>query len=245
MSSATKRVACTTMGTHMRRERLQGLYLSVIEGGRELTEAHLIMPTEGNLSARIDGERFLVTPTRKDKGKLEVEDLFEIEINSHRVPEGASTEVGLHRAIYARFPSGSRGGPRPPGQGSCVGRGWAGAGSKPVAQRRRRPRPCIVDRRFPAREPLAGPRGRQVHRRGARPGSRRPWSGDHRRNGGPGGAADDQTGAAGPDDPGWVRWIARSSSFTAISSPHRSPSECGRARSMKSWDRTIWSVLMA
>lgn len=103
MSSATRSVVFATMGTHMRRERLRGLYLSVIEGGRELTEAHLMTPTEGNLSARIDGERFLVTPTRKDKGKLEVEDLFEIEINSHRVPEGASTEVGLHRAIYAKF----------------------------------------------------------------------------------------------------------------------------------------------
>lgn len=105
MSSATKRVVCTTMGVPMRRDRLHGLYLSVVSGGKELAAANLIKTGEGNLSARIDQDRFLVTPTGKDKDRLEVEDLFEVEINSHRVPEGASTELGLHRAIYARFPS--------------------------------------------------------------------------------------------------------------------------------------------
>ena len=89
----------------MKRDRLHGLYLSIVEGGRELAEAKLINPSEGNLSARIDQEFFLVTPTGKDKGNLEVDELFEIEINSHRVPEGASTEAGMHRAIYAKFPS--------------------------------------------------------------------------------------------------------------------------------------------
>ncbi len=104
--SATKGVVVsTTMGASMKPERLHGLHLSIVAGGVELSEANLITPGEGNLSARIDQDRFLVTPTRTDKGKLEVDDLFEIEIKSHRVPEGASTEVGMHRAIYARFPS--------------------------------------------------------------------------------------------------------------------------------------------
>jgi L-fuculose-phosphate aldolase len=89
----------------MKRERLHGLRLSIVDGGRELTEAGLIRPGDGNLSGRIDLERFVVTPTGRDNGELEVEHLFEVEINSHQVPEGASTEVGMHRAIYARFPS--------------------------------------------------------------------------------------------------------------------------------------------
>lgn len=89
----------------MRRNRLHGLRLSIVAGGQELTEAKIIEPGQGNLSARIDGEMFVVTPTGVDKGKLEVDDLVDVEITSHRVPEGASTEVGLHRAIYARFPS--------------------------------------------------------------------------------------------------------------------------------------------
>lgn len=93
------------MGAPVKPERLLGLRLSIIEGGRELSATKLIARGEGNLSARIDGDRFIVTPARTDKIKLEADQLKEVEINSHRVPEGASTEVGLHRAIYARFPS--------------------------------------------------------------------------------------------------------------------------------------------
>jgi len=89
----------------VRPERLQGLRLSIVAGGRELAAVKLITRGDGNLSARIDEGKFIVTPTGRDKGKLKTDDLFEIEINSHRAPEGASTEVGLHRAIYARFPS--------------------------------------------------------------------------------------------------------------------------------------------
>jgi L-fuculose-phosphate aldolase len=95
----------TGMGTPMKPERMWGLRLSIIEGGRELTMTKLITLGEGNLSARIDKDRFLVTPTMTDKAKLEPDELMEVEINSHRVPEGASTEVGLHRAIYVQFPS--------------------------------------------------------------------------------------------------------------------------------------------
>ena len=89
----------------MRRERLQGLRLSIVSGGRELAKAKLIRRGEGNISARIDDTRFVVTPTGKDKGKLDVDDLVEVEIDSHRAPDGASTESGMHRAIYKRFPS--------------------------------------------------------------------------------------------------------------------------------------------
>lgn len=87
----------------MRPERLLGLKLSIVAGGRELTGEKLISSEAGNLSARIDEARFLVTPSGRDKGQLGIDELFEIEIDSHRVPEGASNEVGMHRAIYARF----------------------------------------------------------------------------------------------------------------------------------------------
>lgn len=88
----------------MRRNRLHGLRISIVTGGEELTEAKLIRAGDGNISARIDQHLFIVTPTGMDKGKLKIDDLVEVEIDSQRVPEGASTEVGLHRAIYARFP---------------------------------------------------------------------------------------------------------------------------------------------
>ena len=105
VSSAVKHAAKHIgMRTPMRRDRLLGLRLSIIGGGRELVEVKLIKPGEGNLSARIDKDRFIVTPTLKDKTKLEPDELIEVEINSHSVPEGVSTEAGMHRAIYARFP---------------------------------------------------------------------------------------------------------------------------------------------
>jgi L-fuculose-phosphate aldolase len=89
----------------MSADRLHGLRLSIVEGGRELSAAELIQPEEGNLSARVDRDSFIVTPTHRDKGRLDVTDLVEVDIDSHRVPDGASTEVGMHRAIYARFRS--------------------------------------------------------------------------------------------------------------------------------------------
>jgi L-fuculose-phosphate aldolase len=89
----------------MRRNRLHGLRISIVVGGQELAAAKLIDSGQGNLSARIDEHSFVVTPTGMDKGNLDVDDLVDVEIVSHRVPEGASTEVGLHRAIYANFPS--------------------------------------------------------------------------------------------------------------------------------------------
>lgn len=89
----------------MRRNLLLGLRISIVSGGRELALAKLLRQSKGNLSARIDRRRFIVTPTGSDKAKLEVDDLIEVEIDSHRVPEGASNEVGMHRAIYESFPS--------------------------------------------------------------------------------------------------------------------------------------------
>jgi L-fuculose-phosphate aldolase len=106
MSSAANRVVMnTTMKATLMRDRELGLRLSVTAGARDLVEAKLIGAGNGNLSARIDDRRFIVTPTGAAKDKLDVDDLFEIVIKSHRAPEGASTEVGMHRAIYARFSS--------------------------------------------------------------------------------------------------------------------------------------------
>jgi ribulose-5-phosphate 4-epimerase/fuculose-1-phosphate aldolase len=106
MSSAAKRVAMNTgIRANVNRERRLGLRLSIVDGGRQLAKAKVIRPGQGNLSARIDQHRFFVTPTGKDKGKLSVDELFEVEIESFRIPQGASTEVGMHRAIYSKFPT--------------------------------------------------------------------------------------------------------------------------------------------
>ena len=224
----------------MRPERLLGLRLSIIEGGRELAAAKLVKLGEGNLSARIDQDRFFVTPAMTDKAKLEPDELMEVEINSHRVPEGASTEVGLHRAIYAQFPSVHAVVHAHPVKVLALAEDGLGARSVPAPRRRINPRSGFVDRRFSAREPLAGPGGRHGHRQGARARHRRARRRDHRRHRRPGGAADDQVGAPRPDDPGWVRWTGRPTSTPAIDDLRHSLIECVRAPWTRFSVRNTW-----
>ena len=65
MSSAADRVVMNTgLKATMMRDRMLGLRLSVIEGGRDLSEVKLITPGEGNISARVDGERFIIASDR-------------------------------------------------------------------------------------------------------------------------------------------------------------------------------------
>ena len=86
-------------------ERVLGLRLSLVAGGQELAAEELIQPGEGNLSARIDRDTFLVTPTASDKSRLEVGDLIEVEVSGRQTPQRASSEVWMHRAIYQAFPT--------------------------------------------------------------------------------------------------------------------------------------------
>jgi L-fuculose-phosphate aldolase len=74
--------------------------LEVVAAGAELTRVGLILPGEGNLSARIDSGRFLITPTGVDKGRLSAADLVLVSLNGGVVPAGASRETMLHVAVY-------------------------------------------------------------------------------------------------------------------------------------------------
>lgn len=67
-------------------------------------EHGLVTSTWGSLSARIDDRRFLITPYRVDRRRLELEDL--VVIDNGRCPEGTrpSRAVLLHQAIYRRHP---------------------------------------------------------------------------------------------------------------------------------------------
>lgn len=64
----------------------------------------LVTSTWGSLSARIDKERFIITPYRVDRRSLTLEDL--IVVNRGQCPAGRqpSRAVKLHRAIYEAHP---------------------------------------------------------------------------------------------------------------------------------------------
>ena len=72
----------------------------MVEIGRRLQQQNLIVAAEGNLSVRLGGHAFLVTPSGVGKGDLKVQDLLEIDA-AGRCPRGRpSSEWPMHRLIY-------------------------------------------------------------------------------------------------------------------------------------------------
>ncbi|MFO7653799.1 MAG: class II aldolase/adducin family protein [Candidatus Krumholzibacteriia bacterium] len=75
--------------------------------GRLMDTRGYVVAAEGNLSARLGGDLFLVTPSGARKGELIEQDLLIVKASG--VPrDGArgqpTSEWGLHREIYARRP---------------------------------------------------------------------------------------------------------------------------------------------
>lgn len=64
----------------------------------------LLISTEGSLSARVDANRFVVTPTGLDREYIEPDDLVVVVDGLPQSHGEPSLAVGLHRAIYARNP---------------------------------------------------------------------------------------------------------------------------------------------
>jgi L-fuculose-phosphate aldolase len=74
------------------------------ETGRLMYEKGLIVAAEGNLSIRLGGHSFLVTPAGTNKGRLRVQDLLEIDSQGRSARGSATSEWPLHRMIYWRRP---------------------------------------------------------------------------------------------------------------------------------------------
>ena len=78
----------------------------IIRIGSLLYERRYVVAAEGNLSVRLGGDRFLVTPSAACKGWLEIGELLEIKGNGHTfaTDRRASSEWLLHREIYDSLP---------------------------------------------------------------------------------------------------------------------------------------------
>jgi L-fuculose-phosphate aldolase len=76
----------------------------MVEIGRLMYEKGLIVAAEGNLSVRLGGHCFLVTPAGTNKGSLRVQDLLEIDDRGRSALGTATSEWPLHRLIYAHRP---------------------------------------------------------------------------------------------------------------------------------------------
>ena len=80
------------------------LRLAITSAGMRLWKSGLIVATEGNLSVRLDDERLLITPATRRKWELREEELVVVGAAPGSPAAGASSDVRIHRAIYAARP---------------------------------------------------------------------------------------------------------------------------------------------
>ena len=71
---------------------------------RRAYRQRLFISTQGSFSARLDDERFLITPYHEDRGTLEVSDLVLVCGGQCEAGATPSRAARIHAAIYARYP---------------------------------------------------------------------------------------------------------------------------------------------
>jgi L-fuculose-phosphate aldolase len=78
----------------------------VVKAGLELVRAGLIARTWGNVSCRIDGETFAITPSGREYQSLTAEDIVDVKIKdlSYEGSIKPSSEKGIHAAVYQLYP---------------------------------------------------------------------------------------------------------------------------------------------
>jgi L-fuculose-phosphate aldolase len=64
----------------------------------------LLISTEGSFSARVDDDQFLITPTRRDRELLSIDDLVLVQGGNREAGKLASRAAKAHQAIYRRHP---------------------------------------------------------------------------------------------------------------------------------------------
>jgi L-fuculose-phosphate aldolase len=76
----------------------------MLDASSRLWSNGLIVATEGNLSVRLGADTLLVTPATRRKWELEPEDLVVVGVTPEADPGGASSDIRVHRAVYAARP---------------------------------------------------------------------------------------------------------------------------------------------
>jgi len=88
--------------THGSRER--ELRQQIIDITARACDRHLMISTEGVVSARLDENSFLITPTGHDRRTLAIEDVVLIRNGVREAGKLPSRSVRLHQAIYGEHP---------------------------------------------------------------------------------------------------------------------------------------------
>jgi len=84
----------------------QQLREQIVEAGKRLKERFFVAANDGNISARLPGGRFLITPTGVNKGDLDAEMLLTVD-GEGNVLSGdlkPTSEMKMHLAVYRQRP---------------------------------------------------------------------------------------------------------------------------------------------
>jgi L-fuculose-phosphate aldolase len=87
---------------HSSRER--ELRQQIVDITHRAYDRYLMISTEGVVSARLDKNSFLITPTGVDRGSLDIEDIVLVSNGVREAGKLPSRSVKLHEAIYAKNP---------------------------------------------------------------------------------------------------------------------------------------------
>jgi L-fuculose-phosphate aldolase len=85
---------------------IQALKRDIVEIGRRVYQRGYVASNDGNISARLDANRVLITPTGVSKGFMKIEDIIMVDMNGnvlagHKKP---SSEVFMHLRMYQERP---------------------------------------------------------------------------------------------------------------------------------------------
>jgi len=96
----------TVIGEAARSDRECELRGQICRIGRRMYGRGLVVSREGNLSARLDPERILITPAGACKGRLRANDLLVVDLNGAVVsgPGRPSSELQMHLLYYGLRP---------------------------------------------------------------------------------------------------------------------------------------------
>ncbi|MDX1414475.1 MAG: class II aldolase/adducin family protein [Candidatus Promineifilaceae bacterium] len=84
--------------------RVRELRQQIVEIVRRAVSRQLMISTEGVVSVRLDENNFLITPTGKDRGALDIDDVVRIHNGARGHRNLPSRSVRLHEAIYNAHP---------------------------------------------------------------------------------------------------------------------------------------------
>lgn len=78
----------------------------IVETGQRLAEREMVAGSDGNISARLDKSRIVISPSGLPKGRMRREDLVVVDmegniIEGHRAP---SSEIAMHLFVYRNRP---------------------------------------------------------------------------------------------------------------------------------------------